>query len=169
MIRIRFAGRRDETPSQPDASGSPKRRSALRSGDIIGKTCGIVNRIPKQSKRKTRHSEGRSPVGIPWTGVPIRTPENPGDCHVGAMPLLAMTWIIRWCIKSDHQVQKEKAHHPVCFSFWRNLAGTSLRAGNISKGLRDIHPDVPFSFFGFTAPSEAFHRRSGRSPEWNEE
>ena len=86
MIRIRFTGRRDQTPSQPDASGSPKRRSALRSGDIIGKTCGIVNRIPKQNKRKTRHSEGRSPVGIPWTGVPIRTPENPWDCHVGRCP-----------------------------------------------------------------------------------
>ena len=27
-----------------------------------------------------------------------------------------------------------------------NLAGTSLWAGNISNGLRDIHPDAPFHF-----------------------
>ena len=35
------------------------------------------------------------------------TSADTGDCRVGAMPLLAMTWIIRWYIKSDHYTQKE--------------------------------------------------------------
>jgi len=28
------------------------------------------------------------------------TSVDTGDCHVGAMLILAMTWIIRWCTQS---------------------------------------------------------------------
>jgi len=33
---------------------------------------------------------------------------DPGDCRVGAVPLFAMTWIIRWCIKSELNQQKSR-------------------------------------------------------------
>lgn len=52
MIRIRFTGRRDQAPSQPDASGSPKKKICFAIWGyytVQGRDCQEKIRLPFES------------------------------------------------------------------------------------------------------------------------